>query len=110
MAPFQVVIVPIDYHRSISVKQSAELLYQKLSQQGFDVLIDDRSERPGLLFADQDLIGIPHRLVLSEKTMQAKSVEYKARTAVNEQFVYIDEITHFLQKKLKLVTLPEKAL
>lgn len=102
MAPFQVVIVPIAYHRSELVKQAADALYQQLGEVGMDVLLDDRAERPGLLFADNDLIGIPHRLVISEKTLQDKVIAYKARTEKNEQTLPIHNILNFLQKKLTL--------
>ncbi|KTD26124.1 prolyl-tRNA synthase [Legionella lansingensis] len=79
ISPFQIVIIPINGHRSIIVKEAAESLYQQLSEQGFDVLLDDRNERPGVLFADSDLIGIPHRLVVSERHLKENVVEYKAR-------------------------------
>lgn len=100
MAPFQVVIVPIAYHRSEQVKHAADELYRQLSTAGIDVLLDDRAERPGLLFADNDLIGIPNRLVISEKTLQEKVIAYKSRTKKNEQLVAIHDILSFLQKKL----------
>lgn len=98
MAPFQVVIVPIAYHRSIEVKQAADELYQQLSDAGIDVLLDDRAERPGLLFADNDLIGIPHRLVISEKTLQDKVIAYKARTEKTELMISLQGIIDFLKK------------
>lgn len=100
MAPFQVVIVPIAYHRSKQVNHAADTLYQQLSDAGIDVLLDDRAERPGLLFADNDLIGIPHRLVISEKTLQEKVIAYKARTEKNEHLLPDHDIINFLQKKL----------
>ena len=100
MAPFQVVIVPIAYHRSEQVKHTADALYKQLSDAGIDVLLDDRTERPGLLFADNDLIGIPHRLVISEKTKKKKVIAYKARTEKTEQMVNLQTIMDFLQQKL----------
>lgn len=100
MAPFQIVIVPIAYHRSESVKLTADSLYQQLNAQGYEVLLDDRDERPGLLFADNDLIGIPHRLVISEKGLANQCVEYKARTVEAEQIIKLDELNDFLAKKL----------
>ena len=66
IAPFQLVIIPINGQRSALVKEKSELLYNRLLELGIDVLIDDRNERPGVLFADHDLIGIPHRLVLGD--------------------------------------------
>lgn len=79
MAPFQVVIIPINAHRSVAVQEAAEALYQDLTKAGIEVLLDDRKERPGVLFADSDLIGIPHRVVLSEKYLEKDELEYKAR-------------------------------
>ncbi len=108
MAPFQVVIVPIAYHRSSLVKQTSDLLYQQLSDLGFEVLLDDRPERPGLLFADNDLIGIPHRLVISEKGLPEKTLQYKGRTEKAEQIIKINQITHFLSEKIPTLGLRKK--
>lgn len=79
MAPFQVSIVPIGYHKSAEVKTFADQLHDQLQTQGVDVLLDDRDERPGAMFADSDLIGIPHRFVISEKHLANQQVEYKQR-------------------------------
>ena len=100
MAPFQVVIVPIAYHRSDLVKQASDLLYQHLTELNFEVLLDDRQERPGLLFADNDLMGIPHRLVINEKSLQEKSLQYKGRIEKTEQIIKIDQIARFLNEKI----------
>ncbi|WP_298134647.1 proline--tRNA ligase [Acidiferrobacter sp.] len=80
IAPFTVAIVPIGYHKSPEVAQAAHTLYADLRQDGVDVLLDDRDERPGVLFGDMDLIGIPHRLVIGERGLQAGTIEYKGRT------------------------------
>ena len=101
MAPFQVVIIPIAYHRNIAVKEAANTLYQQFSDAGIDVLLDDREERPGKLFADNDLIGIPHRLVMNEKTISEKTIAYKARIEKNEHPVSLENILTFLQQKIK---------
>jgi prolyl-tRNA synthetase len=79
MAPFQVVIVPIQMQKSEAVKNAAEKLYQELKSAGFDVLMDDRNERPGVMFSDMDLIGIPHRLVIGERSLNQGMIEYKHR-------------------------------
>lgn len=100
MAPFQVVIIPIAYHRSESVQQAADATYQQLCDAGIEVLLDDRAERPGLLFADNDLIGIPHRLLISEKTLQEKVIAYKARNDINEHKVATHDLMSFLKEKL----------
>lgn len=94
MAPFHVAIVPINYHRSERVKQKADELYQFLNQQGIEVLLDDRNERAGAMFADMDLIGIPHRLVISEKGLDAGLIEHKARN--NEQINQIENIDNVI--------------
>ncbi len=100
MAPFHVVIVPIAYHRSEEVKHAADALYQQLIAANIDVLLDDRTERPGLLFADNDLMGIPYRLVISEKTLQDKVIAYKERTEKTEHLIASQDIKDFLLKKL----------
>lgn len=79
MAPFQIAIVPIGYHKSAKVKQEADELYQSLLAQGFEVLLDDRNERPGVMFADMDLIGIPKRVVISDRLLAEGTYEYKER-------------------------------
>ena len=94
MAPFQVAIVPINYHRSERVKQKADELYQLLCEQDIEVLLDDRNERAGAMFADIDLIGIPHRLVISEKGLDVGKIEHKARN--NEQINQIENIDNLI--------------
>jgi prolyl-tRNA synthetase len=79
IAPFHVAIVPIGYHKSQRVRDTADQLYSELVRQGYDVLLDDRNERPGVIFADLDLIGIPHRLVIGDKGLDKGTVEYKSR-------------------------------
>lgn len=81
IAPFQVALVPIQYHKSAQVKKITDKLYQQLLEHDIEVLLDDREDRPGVLFADMDLIGIPHRLVVSERGLKQQTVEYKARSA-----------------------------
>ncbi len=79
LAPFDVVLVPINMHRSDEVRAAAEALYTELREKGFDVLLDDRSARPGVMFADAELIGIPHRLVISDRSLAAGELEYRHR-------------------------------
>jgi prolyl-tRNA synthetase len=79
IAPFQVVIIPMNSQRSVAVKDAVETLYEQLMSRGFDVLLDDRNERAGILFADHDLIGIPHRLVVGERNLAEGRIEYKHR-------------------------------
>jgi prolyl-tRNA synthetase len=80
LAPFDVVLVPINMHRSDEVKAAAEALYSELREKGFEVLLDDRKARPGVMFADAELIGIPHRLVISDRGLAAGELEYRHRS------------------------------
>jgi prolyl-tRNA synthetase len=79
LAPFDVVLVPINMHRSEAVREAAEALYEELQTFGLDVLFDDRDTRPGVKFADAELIGVPHRLVISERGLKANELEYRHR-------------------------------
>jgi prolyl-tRNA synthetase len=79
LTPFDVVMVPINMHRSDLVREAAEALYRDLSELGIEVLLDDRDARPGVKFADAELIGIPHRLVVSERNLANDEVEYRHR-------------------------------
>jgi prolyl-tRNA synthetase len=79
IAPFTVALVPIGYQKSARVRDTADRLYAELQGAGHDVLLDDRNERPGVMFADMDLIGIPHRLVVGDKGLDKGIVEYKGR-------------------------------
>jgi prolyl-tRNA synthetase len=79
LAPFDVVLVPINMHRSDAVREAAEALYEELQDYGLDVLFDDRDTRPGVKFADAELIGVPHRLVISERGLKANELEYRHR-------------------------------
>lgn len=81
MAPFELVITPIGYHKSELIKRTCDRLYNAFTELGIEVLLDDRNERPGIMFADADLIGIPHRLVVGEKSLANGKLEYKARNA-----------------------------
>ena len=79
LAPFDVVLVPINMHRSDTVRDTAEALYVELQDMGLDVLFDERDVRPGVKFADAELLGIPHRLVVSERGLKANEFEYRHR-------------------------------
>lgn len=79
VAPFSVVMIPINAHKSARLREAADNLYQELRNAGVEVLYDDRGLRPGVMFADAELIGIPHRLVLGERGLDAGTIEYKAR-------------------------------
>jgi prolyl-tRNA synthetase len=79
IAPFDVAIVPIGYHKSAAVKAAADQLYADLQAEGIDVLLDNRDERPGAMFADMELIGVPHRVVIGDRGLKEGQVEYKGR-------------------------------
>ena len=100
MAPFAACLVPIAYRKNEKVRAAADRLYEELRAAGIDVLMDDRDERPGVLFADMDLVGIPHRIVLSERGLAAGEAEYKARTAAQPQAVPLAGVAGFLGERL----------
>ncbi len=79
LAPFQLVITPINMHKSIRLKEAVESLYNDFLEAGIEVLLDDRKARPGVMFADMELMGIPHRLIFSERGLDAGNIEYKSR-------------------------------
>ena len=97
IAPFDVVIVPIGYHKSEAVAKTCNEIYDSLGQAGFDVLLDDRNERPGVMFADMELIGIPHRIVIGDRGLEKGVVEYKSRRNDASTDVAINEIVSQLQ-------------
>src|SRR5262245_32154271 len=97
MAPFEVGLVPIGYHKSAAVREAAERLHDELEAAGVDVLMDDRDERPGVLFADMDLIGIPHRVVLAERGLAAGNAEYKGRRDDKPRDMPLKEVVAFLR-------------
>lgn len=96
MAPFDIILIPINMHKSQRLREECEKLYQTLTQQGFTVLFDDRNERPGVMFAEAELIGIPHRLVLSEKNLDHQVVEYKHRTQSEPKDISLEDLMNFL--------------
>ncbi len=98
LAPFQIALIPLNGHKSERVRDKAEELYQWLSERGVEVLLDDRTERPGIKFADMDLIGIPHRLVIGEKGLDKGQMEYKARGEADNQDLPTDSIEKFLSE------------
>jgi len=100
MAPFQLAIVPIGLKKSESIKQITEKLYRNFMDVGIEVLLDDRNERPGVMFADIELIGIPHRIVIGERGLKQSTVEYQGREDKTAQPIAIDQILPFIKQKL----------
>ncbi|MEB8432043.1 proline--tRNA ligase [Cocleimonas sp. KMM 6892] len=101
LAPFQLSIVPINYNKSEDVKAEADALYEELIAAGYDVLLDDRNMRPGAMFADHELIGIPHRIVISDRGLKEGQVEFKSRTDDDANDVQRADIMQFVADKLK---------
>lgn len=101
MAPFQLAIVPLNMQKSETVANCAEELYQQLKAAGIDVLLDDRNERPGVKFADMELIGIPHRIVIGDRALADGNIEYKGRRDEDSQLIPRDDIVTFLQEQLQ---------
>ncbi len=102
MAPFALVICPIGMDKSELVKNTAEKLYADCKNAGIDVLLDDRGERPGVMFAESDLIGIPHRIVIGERGLAEGLVEYKARSAVEAQNLLVNDVFIFIQQTINV--------
>ena len=100
IAPFAVCIVPMGYAKSEAVKAAADALYAELTAAGVDVLLDDRNERPGVMFAEMELIGIPHRIVVGERGLAEGKVEYKGRTDSETTMVPLAEIGAYMKARL----------
>ena len=101
MAPFTVAIVPMNMHKSESVQEFAEDLYRTLLAQGVEVIFDDRKERPGVMFADMELIGVPHMVVIGEKNLANGEIEYKNRRTGEKQMIAKDQLLDFLKSQVK---------
>jgi prolyl-tRNA synthetase len=101
LAPFQVAIAPIGMDKSDAVKEAATKLYNDLLAAGVDVLLDDRGERPGVMFAEMELIGIPHRIVIGDRGLKENQVEYQARTSTEAQSIPLDEVFGFITNTLR---------
>ncbi|MDP2761038.1 MAG: proline--tRNA ligase [Sideroxyarcus sp.] len=100
IAPFQVAIAPIGYKKSEAVRAAADALYNELTALGIEVLLDDRDERPGVMFADLELIGIPHRITIGERSLKEGKAEYQARRDAAAQAVALQDIAKLVQSAL----------
>ncbi len=100
LAPFKVAIVPMNMHKSERVREAAEALYADLTHAGIDVLFDDRKERPGVMFSDIELVGVPHTIVIGERSMDNGVFEYKHRRDGEKVPFAIDDALTFIQSKL----------
>ena len=100
IAPFQLALIPVNMHKSVRLRDAVISLYDDLKANNIDVLLDDRHERPGVMFSDMELIGIPHRLVFSEKGLDAGEIEYKGRQDDDNRYIQIKEIITFIKEKI----------
>ena len=100
IAPFAVAVVPMGYHKSDAVKAAADRLYADLRSAGIDVVLDDRNERPGVMFADMELIGVPHRVVIGERGLASGQVEYKGRSDAEATMLAAADCVNWLKGRL----------
>ncbi|MDX9736769.1 MAG: proline--tRNA ligase [Azonexus sp.] len=100
IAPFAVAVVPMGYHKSDAVKAAADQLYADLRSAGIDVVLDDRNERPGVMFADMELIGVPHRVVIGERGLASGQVEYKGRSDAEATMLAAADCVSWLKDRL----------
>lgn len=100
IAPFEVVICPMGYDRSEAVKLECDRLYEALLAAGIDAIVDDRGERPGVMFADWELIGVPHRIVIGERGLKDGKLEYQGRRDAEPTTVAVAEMAAFVQARL----------
>ncbi|SPZ45110.1 Proline--tRNA ligase [Plesiomonas shigelloides] len=101
IAPFHVAILPMNMHKSYRVQEAAEKLYNELQAAGIDVLMDDRKERPGVMFADMELMGIPHVVVIGDRNLDNNELEYKQRRSGEKQMIKSDDILSVLLANIK---------
>jgi prolyl-tRNA synthetase len=100
LAPFTVVLCPIGYDRSVDVKAAADKLHDELQAQGIDVMLDNRGERPGAMFADWELVGVPHRVVISERGLKEGKLEYQGRRDAQATPVPTAEVLAFVRARI----------
>ncbi len=101
MAPFQVALVPIGMHKSEAVRSTTEQLYLDMKAAGIDVLLDDRDERPGVMFADMELIGIPHRIVIGDRGLKESLIEYQGRRDTTAQAIPLHGALEFVKSRIE---------
>ena len=100
IAPFHVSLVPINMHKSQRLRDAVMKLYEELQGAGIEVLLDDRKERPGVMFSDAELIGIPHRLTFGERGLDAGTIEYRSRKDSENTDIQLSEVTNFIKSQL----------
>jgi len=100
MAPFDLALVPIGYRKSAAVREAIDRLYAELTAAGIDVLLDDRDERPGVMFADMELIGIPWRVVVGDRGLKDGKIEFQGRREAAAQALPLESAVEFLKSRL----------
>jgi prolyl-tRNA synthetase len=101
IAPFELAIIPLGLKRSDAVREAADALYNEMVAAGIDVVMDDRDERPGIMFADMELIGIPHRVVVSDRGLKEGMLEYQGRSEATGTKIAQQEAVQFIQERVK---------
>jgi prolyl-tRNA synthetase len=101
IAPFQVVLCPMSYDRSDMVREASDKLYQELTAAGIEVIMDDRGERPGAMFADWELIGVPYRIVIGERGLKEGQLEFQARTDAEATNVPVAEVLNRVREAIQ---------
>jgi prolyl-tRNA synthetase len=96
IAPFKIALIPMNMHKSQRIKDIAESLYTQLKDAGVEVLFDDRKERPGVMFNDMELVGIPHTIVIGERNLDENKVEYKNRRSGEKQLIEVEQLAQFV--------------
>ncbi|WP_166838083.1 proline--tRNA ligase [Rheinheimera pleomorphica] len=100
IAPFHIALIPMNMHKSVRIEEATVRLYNELTAAGFEVLFDDRKERPGVMFADMELMGIPHSIVIGERNLDNQQVEYKNRRTGEKEMLDIPSVVAAMQQKL----------
>lgn len=100
IAPFQIALIPMNMHKSVRIEEATVRLYNELTAAGFEVLFDDRKERPGVMFADMELMGIPHSIVVGERNLDNQQVEYKNRRSGEKEMLDIVGVVDAMKQKL----------
>ena len=100
LAPFNVVLVPINYQKSEPVRVAADRLYEEFKAAGIDVVLDDRDARPGVKFADAELIGIPHRIVIGDRSLAGGKLEYRHRRATQSTEIPAEDAVAYVRDQM----------
>lgn len=102
IAPFQIALIPMNMHKSARIEEATTQLYNQLTAAGFEVFFDDRKERPGVMFADIELMGIPHSIVIGERNLDNQQIEYKNRRTGEKELLNLADLVKVMQQKLAL--------